>query len=613
MDTERMTTLTPDELLLQGQALMARNKVQDARVCFEAVLAERPNDPMLHVKLGQIARMMGEPVRAEQHLLRALALKPESLQVQAELGILDWGRGKDAEAVGRLATFCKSQPHNLTVAAYLAESYAALGRESEIPGLFEAALRAGAPWTVESLLPLARGINTVPACRRGFFVAASRVTGGTTAQHLAQRADTDTPLDVLDAPEPWKSLLALPAPQRISACMIVKNEAHTLGRLLTSIRTMVDEIVVVDTGSTDETVAIAESFGARIFHFDWCDDFAAARNESLKHATGDWIMLVDADHEVDVSSRRLLRRLLQNPVEEAAASPAFFVQLLEHYADEPSVVNSRAKFMALFPNRPYLRFVGALHEQITDQRSSAPALKVRTLPEVIYHHYGYAKAIVAHQGKKDRNLRILLTEIDQRPEDAFVRYNYAQTLRSAQRVDDAIVQVRECFRLLEAQKKNLRAPFVESAYILHAELLVRRSDFEGVIKVCEDGLGVFPQCFDLLGRLGMAYLALNQIEQAIPPLETALRHHGKIGAGGSNVAYASCLSETLLAIAYWRLGDGTRCDRHLAQALMKSVDRQRTVERLVNFCGMFLGERRAAVDLLARIGVRLDYTQTSST
>src|SRR5690242_5378631 len=98
-------------------------------------------------------------------------------------------------------------------------------------------------------------------------------------------------------PQPHSGTARMPRPAgpSISACLIVKNEEANLLRCLGSIRSSVDEIVVVDTGSTDRTVSVAESLGARVFHFEWCDDFSAARNESLRHAIGDWIIWVDGD------------------------------------------------------------------------------------------------------------------------------------------------------------------------------------------------------------------------------------------------------------------------------------------------------------------------------
>ncbi len=83
----------------------------------------------------------------------------------------------------------------------------------------------------------------------------------------------------------------------ISLCMIVKNEEENLGRCLKSVQDLVDEIIVVDTGSTDKTVEIAKEYGAKVHYFKWCNDFSAARNESLKYASKNWILIMDGDDE----------------------------------------------------------------------------------------------------------------------------------------------------------------------------------------------------------------------------------------------------------------------------------------------------------------------------
>ena len=85
---------------------------------------------------------------------------------------------------------------------------------------------------------------------------------------------------------------------KLSLCMIVRDNAKTLPACLESIRPWVDEMIVVDTGSVDETPRVVESFGGKLFHFPWCDDFSAARNESLRHATGDWLFWMDSDDTI---------------------------------------------------------------------------------------------------------------------------------------------------------------------------------------------------------------------------------------------------------------------------------------------------------------------------
>src|SRR5262245_11843004 len=98
-------------------------------------------------------------------------------------------------------------------------------------------------------------------------------------------------------------------PPRVSLCMIVKDEAAHLPACLATVADLVDEVVVVDTGSADATRQLARAWGARVHDFPWCDDFAAARNESLRHATGEWIFWLDADDRVDEANRARLRAL----------------------------------------------------------------------------------------------------------------------------------------------------------------------------------------------------------------------------------------------------------------------------------------------------------------
>jgi glycosyltransferase involved in cell wall biosynthesis len=95
-----------------------------------------------------------------------------------------------------------------------------------------------------------------------------------------------------------------------SICIIAKNEQSTLPRCLESIAGLADEVILVDTGSTDRTKELGAGLGARVFDFPWCDSFAAARNECLKHATGQWILTLDADDFVDEDNCQKLRRLL---------------------------------------------------------------------------------------------------------------------------------------------------------------------------------------------------------------------------------------------------------------------------------------------------------------
>ena len=128
------------------------------------------------------------------------------------------------------------------------------------------------------------------------------------------------PFAVDIAPEGGLRLRLDLARPKLSLCMIVRDNARTLPACLESIRPWVDEMIVVDTGSVDETPRIVESFGGKLYHFPWCDDFSAARNESLRHATGDWLFWMDSDDTIPLECGRGLRALVENQNDPSVAA-----------------------------------------------------------------------------------------------------------------------------------------------------------------------------------------------------------------------------------------------------------------------------------------------------
>jgi glycosyltransferase involved in cell wall biosynthesis len=188
---------------------------------------------------------------------------------------------------------------------------------------------------------------------------------------------------------------------KLSVCMIVKNEAALLARCLDSARDAADEIVVVDTGSTDETVAIAKVRGCRVIEWEWRDDFAMARNVSIQAATGDWILWLDADDVVPPESIPLLNVLKQEAPEKV------FGLVVRN--QKPNNTGSEFVQARMFPNRPEIRFEGRIHEQMMP---SALRLGLAMIEKpVVIEHHGYADPAEMRK-KARRNIDLLIKEAD---------------------------------------------------------------------------------------------------------------------------------------------------------------------------------------------------------
>ena len=204
---------------------------------------------------------------------------------------------------------------------------------------------------------------------------------------------------------------------KVSLCMIVKNEEQYLSRCLNSVKEIVDEIIIVDTGSTDRTVEIAKSFNAKVYYFPWNDNFSQARNESLKYATKDWILILDADDELYPEDRENLKELLNKQLDENAI---YFFETVNYYGstiDENSVtINLNPR---LFKNNRGTHYEGEIHNQLIHSND---------IYNVIYkyvkiHHYGYMNNNINYKNKRNRNITILNKQIKSNPEDAFAHFN----------------------------------------------------------------------------------------------------------------------------------------------------------------------------------------------
>ena len=243
----------------------------------------------------------------------------------------------------------------------------------------------------------------------------------------------------------------------ISLCMIVKNEEAFLSPCLESIKNAVDEIIIVDTGSTDNTRDIARQMGAKVFEFPWTNDFSAARNESIRRATGHYILWLDADDRIDPEE---IEKLSQIKSQLSPYRPRAYYFIIQSHALQEGV--SSFYQMRLFPKKPGVLFEGRVHEQVVFslQRLRIP---FEYLP-IRIRHTGYNDPTTIKR-KFERNWAILEADIEKNPNDLFSRYYGARTLGGQGRYQEAIEHIQKITENPTIQKKE-KTFYLQSATLL---------------------------------------------------------------------------------------------------------------------------------------------------
>jgi glycosyltransferase involved in cell wall biosynthesis len=268
---------------------------------------------------------------------------------------------------------------------------------------------------------------------------------------------------------------------KLSLCMIVKDEATTLPKCLASVKNVVDEIILLDTGSTDRTPDIAKQLGAEVHHFKWCNDFSAARNEALKYVTGDWILVLDADETLTTQ--------IVPYIHEAIQSDSYIlINLVRHEVgaeQSPYSMVSR-----LFKNHPDISFSRPYHALVDDSVSAIlakePDWQVGYLPEVAILHEGYQKNAIAQQNKYAKAQAAMESFLVNHPDDPYV-----------------------C--------SKLGALYVQTGKIAQG--------FELLIKGVASKQATDEILYELYYHLGIAYSRLQNPQQAIAHYSAAIKLH----------------------------------------------------------------------------------------
>ena len=284
---------------------------------------------------------------------------------------------------------------------------------------------------------------------------------------------------------------------KISLCMIVKNEESCLGRCLESVYRYMDEIIIVDTGSTDRTVEIAERYGARIYHHPWENDFSKHRNQSLSYATGDWILQLDADEELFAEDGPELQKVVKS-------GKADYYHCMFYDMKKDGSVNGVFNLIRLFRNGMGMHYTRKVHNQLCRAGTGAYSkLRVR--------HYGYDLSEEKMEAKHIRTTTLLEEMIAMNPEDIYSRYQLAASYSMHHDYDKA-VEHGECVLKIRREKGLMDSYFINVYYAVGQGYLTL-GDLENAERIFLEALDYFNLNLDACYMLSTIYFKKKNTEK----------------------------------------------------------------------------------------------------
>lgn len=313
----------------------------------------------------------------------------------------------------------------------------------------------------------------------------------------------------------------------LNLVMIVKNEERCLERCLFSVKNLVDDIIIVDTGSDDRTKQIALSFGAKIFDYKWIDDFSAARNFALSKSNSDWNLILDADEYLEKGNRHDIVNFMENTDSLGA------IQIRNAYMDNNEINYGINYITRLIPKGTY--FTGKIHEQVDSNLS-------RTALPLTFEHDGYLMT-----NKTERNLPLLLNELKYNPDDDYILYQVAKAYRNANKTYESISYFEKFYNLSKGNSNYRSNGIIQYIYtLIDVEQFEKALELINIEKI---NLNNYADYWFLSGIFYMKLILFNTLkyQNYLPLIEESFlkclkigeipEHQGVYGCGSFRAAY----------------------------------------------------------------------------
>lgn len=515
----------------------------EAAVYANRMLSGKENYPAALNLQGVLAYKKGEKEKAADYFKTAINADPGYAEAHTNLGVLCWGMDKKDEALIHLQNGFILSPTVPDVSSLYYSVVSSLGIFSAAEADFREAAKLYpnnknlAFLYIDTLI--SQGSFEAAMIRIEDALALFGLDEGTLNAALAVREKIG-PLQIEKSSR--KNTLSL--------CMIVKNEEQHLVNCLKSVRDVVDEMIVVDTGSTDKTIDIAKAFGAKVFEFPWTGDFSAARNHSLNQATGNWILILDADEVISPLDHNELKALIRKSYTSSAAYAIVtrnyvfnsgtigWVPNRGQYPEEAGSGWAPSTKVRLFTRRKDVFFSHPVHEMLEN------SLKKAIIPvspcNIVVHHYGKLD--------KDSTLKkgddyYLLGKIKYENDPTNVIYinELAKQAQVLEKFDEAVELWLKLLSLIETEPRSpdyekiacisFADPVSEiyaqlaTAYLSldrYEEALAAARQAISTKTTLKESIPVYAHCEIIAGSLTNAFTALEELLKPAPDYSPAL-------------------------------------------------------------------------------------------
>ncbi|MEM5005347.1 glycosyltransferase family 2 protein [Priestia megaterium] len=330
----------------------------------------------------------------------------------------------------------------------------------------------------------------------------------------------------------------------ITLCMIVKNEENFLEHCLNTVKEVVNEIIIVDTGSSDSTMEIAEKYNAQLFEFKWNNNFAEARNFAIDQASGDYILILDADEYIESG---------KGIKEDLKLCKDYYINRIKNYSSEGLVRFHEA--IRLFKNNIGLRYYGRIHEHLNIHEYELTA----TYSKSLIHHCGYKEDVVKSKDKLQRNIQLLKIEVEENP-TGYNYFNLGKQYKQMDKLDHSLESFKKSYNLSKTSN------YLNELIYHIGDCLRMQSRYKEGIRVIEDGIVFFPYDTDLYflkAKIYEEYGFLQEAEKSyLKCLEVGEKYHTTTEGVGSYLAYYN------LAGIYYKLSNRLKC----AEALFNCIN-----------------------------------------